>query len=340
MSIPFLTRRISCLLLLTLFSLATRAAPLNLPPTAIADDTFIIATLDLTKLDPATLEATAKAALGEKAADADDLLGSFKTHYEKFAGKGAESITAVISGDPDQQKGPKTIFYVRFKQGADHAAVEKQIRDSEGEGNPTPLEIIHEGDFMLIHEKGSEPPQAGSEPRAKRFTDALADSDKPAAVVVIFNDAMIKSVKKDVGHGAPPGVQTLVEDSKSIRMDATLGDAVKGEVVIETADEEAATRMMGAITGLGEFMSAQVTQMKQAFVQAPPQALGQLGPQMATMRELADAAAILAEAFKPQQSGTKITLPADAKVLGAILKTVILSQKMMGEVAPAAKGGL
>ena len=76
MSLPSLIRRISCFLLLALASLFAKAASLQLPPTAIAEDTFLIATIDLTNLDPAMLEATAKTALGEKATDVDELLAA------------------------------------------------------------------------------------------------------------------------------------------------------------------------------------------------------------------------------------------------------------------------
>src|SRR5258708_5164965 len=150
MRLPSLIRRISCFLLLALASLFAKAAPLQLPPTAIAEDTFLIATIDLTKLDPATLEATAKAALGEKATDVDDLLAIYKSHYAKFADQGAELLSIVLSADPDKHPGPEPIYYVKFKQGADHAAAEKQIRDEEGEKNPQPLEITHDGAFMVI----------------------------------------------------------------------------------------------------------------------------------------------------------------------------------------------
>jgi hypothetical protein len=324
------------LLILPLAAARAQAAPLHLPVTAIADDTFFVATIDLTKVDPATLEATAKAALGDKAGELDDLLAQYKTHHEKYAGKGAEVATVVFRGDPDNGPGPEPIFYVRFKPGADHAAVEKQIREDEGENNPEALEITHDGDFMLLRKKGVTPPEEGSSDRAKLFAEAMGDSEKPAVALLIFNEAMTKSIQKDIGQGAPAGLGDLAKDSKSIRLELTLGQAVAADVTIQSGDEEAAKRVADAVGGLGDLIRAQVAQMKQAFAQVPPQAAAQMAP----LREMADAMMSLADAFKPQQTGTKVTMKADAKAAGAMLMVVTRGMKMEAANAPAGKGGL
>jgi hypothetical protein len=330
------SRLVLSLLFLTFATTRSQGAPLTLPATAIADDTFFVATIDLTKVDPATLEATAKAALGEKAGELDDLLAQYKTHHEKYAGKGAESATVVLRGDPDSGPGPEPIFYVRFKPGADHAALEKQIHDDEGENNPEALEITHDGDFMLLRKKGVTAPEQGSADRAKLFNEALGDSDKPAVALLIFNEAMTKSIQKDIGQGAPAGLGELAKDSKSIRLELTLGQAVAADVTIRSADEEAAKRIADAVSGLGDFIRAQVAQMKQAFAQIPPQAAAQMAP----LKEIADAMVSLADAFKPQQSGTTVTMKADAKAAGAMLMVVTRGMKMEAANAPAGKGGL
>jgi hypothetical protein len=321
---------------MTLGGIAAQAAPVKLPMNAISEDTFLIATVDLAKVDPTVLAATAKAALGEKAGDADEMLSSYKTKYEKFAGKGAESLTIILRGDPDQQKEPEPVFYVKFKADADHAAVEKQIREEEGEANPSPLEISNDGEFMVLRKKGVELPAAGSEERAKLFAEALGDGDKPAIGALIFNAAMIKSMQKDIGHGAPAGMLTVATDSKWLRMEMTLGAAVKAQVTIQTADEDAGKRVSDAVTGLGDFIKAQVAQMKQAFAQAPPQAVAQMGP----IGDIADAMSAFAEAFKPTQDGTKVVVTADAKAVGGMLRGWFSAQKMQAQNAPGPKGGL
>lgn len=331
-----LTRRFSCLVLMAFAALGVRAGTPKLPANAIAEDTFFVATVDLAKVEPATLEATAKAALGDKAGDVDDLLTLYKTHHEKYAGKGAESVTLAMRGDPDKQQGPEPIFYVKFKAGADHGEVEKQIREQEGENNPEALEITHDGDFMVLRKKGAQPPEAGSEERTKLFTDALGDCEKPAVAALIFNDAMVKSIDKDIGHGAPPALADFVKEAKSLRIELTLGQMVAAEVTIQTADEDAAKRVADAVTGLGETIKAQVAQMKQAFAGAPPQVAAQMGP----IGEIADAMSAVAEAVKPQQAGAKVTISVDAKTVGAVLRMTASVRKMEAANAPGGKGGL
>jgi hypothetical protein len=330
-------RLIFSLFILTLAAMRAQGAPLTLPATAIADDTFFVATIDLTKVDPTTLEATAKAALGDKAGELDEILAQYKTHHEKYAGKGAESATVVFRGDPDNGPGPEPVFYVRFKPGADHAPVEKQIREDEGENNPEALEITHDGDFMLLRKKGVSPPEQGSPDRAKLFAEAHGDSDRPAVALLIFNEAMTKSIQKDIGQGAPAGLGDLAKDSKSIRLELTLGQAVAADVTIRSADEEAAKRVADAVSGLGDFIRAQVAQMKQVFAQGvPPQAAVQMAP----LKEIADAMGSLADAFKPQQAGTTVTMKGDAKAAGALLMVVTRGMTMEAANAPAGKGGL
>lgn len=318
-----------CFVLVMFACFAVQAAP-KLPANAIADDTFFIATLDFSKLDPATVEAGAKAALGDKLAIVDELLGVYKAHYEKYAGKGVKSVTLILRGDPDQQRqGPEPIFYVRFKPGSDQAAVEKQIREEEGENNPAALEITHDGDFMVLRTQGREPPETGSEERTKLFAEALGDSDKPVVAALIFNDALVKGARKAPLQGQPPGFVSFVTDTKWIRIEMTPGAAVKAELTIDTADEETAKRMADIVTGFGEFMKAQIAQMKQAAAQA--------GPEFVMMM---DAAAALAEEIKPQQSATNVTVAFDAKGIGALLTGYLLPRARQAQAAPASKGGL
>jgi hypothetical protein len=329
-------RLISCFAALALAAVTAQAAPPKLPATAIAEDTFFVATLNLAKLDPASREAAAKAALGDKAGDVEEMLTAYKAHYEKFAGKGAQTATIVMRGDPDQQQqGPEPVMYVSLKAGADHEALEKQIREEEGENNPQPMEISHDGDFMVMRKKGQELPATGSEERAKLFSDALGNAEKPAVAVLIFNEAMLKGVQKAVGQGMPPALATLATDSKSMRLEVTLGEGMGAEITLQGADEEAAKRLADAVTGLGDLIRAEIPQMKQAVLQPPVRAAVQVKP----MLEMVEPLTAIAEALKPEQAGAKVTIKADAKVAGAMFRVVALTQRMAVNAAPA-KGGL
>jgi hypothetical protein len=227
-------------------------------------------------------------------------------------------------------------MYVSFKAGADHAALEKQIREDEGENNPAPMEISHDGDFMVMRKKGQELPEAGSEERAKLFGDAMGNSNKPAVAVLILNEAMLKGVQKALGQGMPPAFATIATDSKSMRLEVTLGEAVGAEITLQGADEETAKRLAEAVTGLGDLIRAEIPQMKQAFVQPPAAgAPVQAGP----ILEMVEPLTAIAEALKPQQAGTTVTVKADAKVAGAMFRVVALTRRMAVNAAPS-KGGL
>ena len=316
--------------------IAVKAAPLNLPAYAVPEDAFFVATVELSKADPAALEATVKALLGEKAGEADGDLKIYKTYYEKYAGFGAERITVVMRGDPDKQKSPEPMLYVKFKAGAEHVAAEKQIRADEGENNPLPMEITHDGDFMLVRAKGQMPPTEGSEGRTKLFAEALGNSEKPVVGALIFNEALLREAKNSPAQGQPPGFQSMVSDPKWYLFEITLGEASKAEVTIQTADEEVAKRVADAVTGIGDFVKAQAAQMKQQFANMPKQALQQLGP----MAEMADAMTTMAEAFKPTQMGSKVMATFDAPAAGGMLRLFLFTQRMMAQNAPPPKGGL
>jgi hypothetical protein len=117
-----------------------------------------------------------------------------------------------------------------------------------------------------------------------------------------------------------------IEDLKPTHIVISPGPCTpKAEATIQIADEEAGKRMADAVTGLGDFMKAEVAKMKQA------------GPQSA---EIADAINAFAEAFRPQQSGTKVTVTIDAKAMGGLFKGWVAAWDV--QVAPTApsKGGL
>jgi hypothetical protein len=273
---------------------AVQAAPLKLPPNAIADDTMFIATVDFVKADSATVDATAKAVLDDNLGPVGELLGQYKTHYEQYAGKGVESVTVVVRFNPDQRQEPDPVVYVKFKPGTDQAPVEKQIILDEGENNPVAMEISHDGDYMVLRMKGVELPAAGSEERTKLFTDAMGDSSKPLVIALSFNDAMVKSFQKEVGAAAAPGTATLVTESKWFRLEMDLGKAAKADVTIQTADADAGKRMADAVTAAGEAMKALVAQMRQA-----PAKGGQ------EFAEMIEGMSALAEEFKPNSPARK-----------------------------------
>lgn len=312
--------------LLPLFS---RAEPLKLPVGAIAEDTFLVARVDLAKADPAVLEATAKAALEDKAEVADGLLGPFKEHYPQYKEKGIESAAVVMSGDPDAASEPRSAFYLKLKEGADHAPVEAMIREQAGEKAVEKMEIAGDGDFVIVRPKlaeGAEAPPR-SEEREKLFAEAWGDGTPGAAAtgVVIFNDAMTAGIERDAQHGAPAGLVTIVKQSKWLRADVTLGEKPGITVAFRAADDEGAKGIAEALGSVRDMLKAQVATIRGLAANA--------GPEVADM---ADAMGAFAEAMDARTSGAEAVLRLDAKAIGAITRGV--ARAMQG--AEANKAGL
>ncbi len=299
-----------------------QAAAPQLPATAIAEDTYIVATVNVAKLAPASLDASAKAVLGAQAAMVADGLAKYKAKYDEYAGTGAESVSFVMSGVPNQdgKPDPEPVVYVKFKAGSDQAAAEKKVREAQAkEGKPDDMEITHEGDFMIMHKKGAELPKASSADRARAFAEILGDAEK--AVTVAFNptDKIRENMKKDLKPDAskPAWLQAMMpflSDSKWAVIDAKFGDAPVIGIAIQAADEAGAKGISDSVTQGGQQLKAQADQMKQA------------GPQFAGM---VDAMNSLADVLKPTQAGSKVSLSIDAKAVGPAV-TNLLPFIMMG----------
>lgn len=320
-------------LALGLLAAYARAEPPQLPKNAITDDTFLVATARLSKTTPDALEAAMKASLGDKAAaDAEEFLAHFKKYHEAATTAGADTATVALRVGPNAGP-PLTVVYVHFKPGSDHAALENQVRDDEGDNNPNPTVITHDGDTMVLHKKDAAPPEAGSDERTTLFNEILAKSKSPITLAVSFPQSMIDAGQKELARGMPPALLTIITSAKSIRADLTLGDAPKAEVTFQAADEEGAKNVSDALSTISGLLASQVAQMKQL----PPQALAQMPPNMG---EMMDAMTALAETIKREPTGSTVVVPTDAKTLGGLLVATFAARHEAAAGAPANKGGL
>jgi hypothetical protein len=123
-------------------------------------------------------------------------------------------------------------------------------------------------------------------------------------------------------------------DSKSVRIELTMGETPKTDVTIKAADEEGAKRVVDAVNGFASYMTAQIAQMKQVLANQPPG--GGLPPDFNTM---IDGMTAFAEALKPTQAGDKVTLTASEKAVGGVLRSWFMARNVQAQAAPN-KGGL
>ncbi len=314
-----LTARAALLAAVLMCARVQAAAP-QLPASAIADDTYMVGTISVAKLDPASLDAAAKAVLGAQAAMVADGLAKYKAKYDEYAGSGAESVSFVLSGDPNQDKKPEPVVYVKLKAGTDHAAIEKKVREAEAkEGKPDEMDITHDGDFMILHKKGTELPKGGAAERARDFALMMGSAEKAVTLAFKPNDTIRTKMKQDLKPDAskPAWAQAmtpLLADSKWAVVDAQLGDAPMIGLTVEAADEAGAKGITDAVVQGGQQLKTQADQLKQG------------GPQFAGM---SDALSSLSDALKPTQAGSKVSLNIDAKAVGPAV-TNLLPFLMMG----------
>lgn len=298
---------------LVMCAVIVHAAPLDLPPNAIGADTFFVAKLNPAGIDPAAVEATFKAALGDDAGQADKLLEGFKLRHERFSSKGVDTVTVVMRGDPNTPQGPDPIFYAKMKPDADRAALEKMVRDELGEANADMMDVTSDGDFMLFRKKGVEAPTDASDERRKLFEEALGDSNKPGVGALICTEAMVAGVQRDVQHGAPEGLATLVNAGKWFRFEVTLGESPKAEVIIHAADADGGKQIADGLTSLGNAMKAQAAIIKNAG-----------GKATAAAENIETVADVMSKA---EQNNENVAVTVDSKAIGMMLREIVREQK-------------
>jgi hypothetical protein len=319
-TIKRLTARTASLALAAICCRAALAAAPELPPSAIAADTFVVVHMNVAKVDPASVEASAKALLGQQAAMAASGLDKYKAKYAEYTSTGAEAVTFVMSGDPDQEKKPEPIIYVKLKPGADFDAAAKKVRDEQAkEAKGQDMEISHQGDFMVLHTKATALPTGGSADRAKSFGEVLGSADQAVSVAFIPTDKIRSKMKEDIKNNKdqPAWAQTmapLLADSKWLMVGAQLGDSPTIGLTLQAADDAGAKGIADSITQGGQQLKAQADQMKQG------------GPQFAGM---ATAMGGLADALKPTQNGSKVSLNIDGKAIAPAVAN-FLPFMMMG----------
>jgi hypothetical protein len=284
----------------------TQAAVPKLPDSAYADDTYAIIHLDGAQVDPEKVEAAAKALLGPQAAMATEGLAKYKEKYTEYRAAGAESLTLVMSGDPNAEKKADPVGYLKLKAGTDPTALMAKIKaDQAKEAKQPEMEMAQDGDFVVMHTKGVDLPKGGSNVTKKSFTEILGTADKAVSIAFVPTEQIRAKMKEDVAKDKtqPAWAQSLgtfLSDSQWLLMDVGLGDSPKIGATVQAADEAGAKGIADAVTQGGQQLKAQADQMKAG------------GPQFAPM---ADALGGIADALKPTQTGSKVSLSIDGKTV-------------------------
>ena len=303
----------AALALAVLCARAQAAAP-QLPASAIVADTYAVILVDIAKVDPASVQASANALLGAQAAMATEPLAKYKAKYDEFTGIGAATVTIVVGGEMDGPKPPEPVVYVSLKPGSDVAAAEAKVRELQAkEGKGDQMEVTHDGDFLVLHSKGSELPKEGAADRAKSFTDLIGSGDKAVSIAFIPTDKIRAKMKANIKNdpNQPPyaaALGTNLSDSKSLVIDLKLGDAPTIGMTVDAADDAGAKGISDAITAAGTDLKTKAAQMKAGGEQFAP---------------MADAMTSLADALKPAAAGSKVSLSLEGKIIAPAVANLL-----------------
>jgi hypothetical protein len=287
------------------------------PASGVGANTFVVGKIDINKMTPASLDSAAKAVLGPLADNPKfrEGLDEYRQKYDQYTKAGAESVTMVMSGDPTKdEKEPQPVVYLKLKPGSDPAAVEQMIRADQEKNkaknpNQKDTDITHEGDYIVMREKGAPVAPGGDAAKARSFGDILAGSDKAISFAFIPTDP-IRTKMKEADPNQPTWMKALaplLADSKSMRLDVALGDSPTLGLIVQAADEGSAKGIVDAATQGTDQLKQQAAAMKQA----PPQFQG-----------MADALNGLAEALKPTASGNQVTMNVQGKALAPIIANI------------------
>jgi hypothetical protein len=312
-------------------------AAVTVPESAVGPDTFMVAHVNMTKVDPAQIDASIKAVMGPAAPAVNKGMDEYKDKFKEMTDAGVESLTIVASGDPDKE--PVGVGYAKLKSGADHAAAEAKFKEEQAkeaakhpDAKPDEADVTWEGDYMVIHKKGEALPKGGDSARAKQFAEAFSATDKALDIVFVPTDKIRTQMKEQAKQaaGGPPWATAAAEaasDAKSASIGITLGETPSLDVMINAADEAGAKKLVDATNEAANMLKAQAAQFKQA------------GPQLAPM---ADAMNAIAGSLQPKQDGAKVTMAIDAKTVGPAVSQLIqtyFAGAGAGGGAPPAKGG-
>jgi hypothetical protein len=297
-------------LTLALIGARVQAEGVKLPASAIGAETFAIITMSIPKMDPASVEAAAKAVMGSSFASVQDGLTKYSEKYKEMSDSGAETVSIVVTGKPDDKE-PNASVYVKMKPGADHAAAEKKIREAQAkEPGGDDMDITNEGDFLVMRKKGAEVIKGSEGERASTFSQ-VANTDKALSVVFVPTEAIRAKMNQPVGEATPEwgkAAVPLLAASKWMSLDVSLGETPNLGVTLQAADEAGAKGIADAVAQGSQQLKAQAAQLQQA------------GPQAAPM---AQAFSGLADSLKATQSGSKISMSIDGKVIAPAVANLL-----------------
>lgn len=314
----------------------------QLPDNAIGEDAIVVATFDPNKLTSDALQASSQAIMGPNAQRDEQKLSDFQKKRDAIVAAGGEAATIVMSmpakeagaaaADAGSPPEPKPVVYVKMKAGADETALKNAITQDMSQEDKDKTQFDRQGDFLVMHEKGQTLPTSGSAERAKAFNAGFADAGDSAASVVLVPNEALKAQVNGMATNAPPAFREILPalmSSKWISLSGKVGSDPSVALVGQAADDASAKQIVDHINDGVARLKQMADQMKQ-------------NPHASSYAAMFSN---LADALKPTQEGSKVTVTLNKDALSTIAQFGVMRSGMapgrrpMGQQPPPDAGG-
>ena len=306
----------SFILALLLAGSSLRAA--SLPAEAICEDAVAVIWIDADRLDPAQLEATAKALLGDNAKHLENPIKQLGALREAFTKVGGEALAIVVRGPDERDRSPEPHFVVTFKDGADPGVLGDFLKLTAGDG----IAIAPAGKRALIIARRARllPPAGKDGDTADAFSKGLREvGDAPAAVVFVPNANLRRSVATGSAQAAQSGEEFMPGITKLYKllehlvacergvMTSTLGEKAKLSLTLTAKDADGAKTLVASVKPAAETAAKLDELVRDAAGPADP------GVMMLST---------LLGVIEPKQDGREVTIELEGKNLEHVASTM------------------
>ena len=338
--------------MMMLLSVQAGAAAPQLPPNAVGPQTTVVSYMDGASFTPDAMRQAARAVLGPNSpslAQLNQQIAKYQEQYDKATKAGVQSLMVIANTSAQRNPGganaaapegmkEQAATWVQLKPGADSAAVEKMIREEMKPADQEKNVFERQGNFLVVHEKDQKLPAASDADRAKQFIEALSHAANAAVVVAFIPDQATRDQAKNQQNNAntPKWIadaMPVLSNSKWGTLAVSFGQSPAITVTVQTADDQSAKTLATSI-------NAGLAQLRQ-LAQNPNQGPGAGGP----MAMFAPMLAPLADALKPNQQGSTVTVQLNGPALAMIAETaanlapVFMGGNGQGQGNPGARRG-
>jgi hypothetical protein len=240
------------------------------PSGVLADDTFLIATLNLDAAKPADLLALFKTATGGQLGDLKEVAEKYEPLFGRYAGAGLASVSLIYRGDPDKPDEPSAQWCLRVAPGANHPAVTDQLKADFAESLGA-WDIVNDGDFVLVRPKGAAKAAEAGAARKALWDDAASNAKSSLCVICVPTAAVQELAAKPKRAGEIemfPAIDEITRlffpAARWIRLNLNINTPSGFEAAIQCQDAPATIRVDAALKKSAKLVKDQIGALRQS----------------------------------------------------------------------------